>query len=359
MKIHLTGFVIERNRNGSPRYRVRVEGQPGSKITIPVGPDHKDFQNHYQAARAGDTWKSPIANAPVESLDWLAGKYLTFLEKMVDASQMSPATLKQRRSVLTRLCDFQDSEGGRYGDFHIDAPTAAFVEIRDAWADKPGAADNLTKSIRAVYKWAMERGIAKTNPAAGIGNINTNPKGGAKAWTAHHLKKFKERHPFGTTAHLWLTLQAFTACRIGDAVWLGRDQEVTYNGDIWLEWQPRKKGSAPVSLPMLPPLYEATRHNKVVGSAYILSEKGKPFRDMEALRSRVQKWCTQAEIPGYSSHGVRKAVGELLAEAGCSQHQIMSVMAHTQAKTSEIYTRGAERRVLAGDAMRAIAHLKW
>ena len=35
---------------------------------------------------------------------------------MVDASQMSAATLKQRNSILSRLCDFTDPDGTRYGD---------------------------------------------------------------------------------------------------------------------------------------------------------------------------------------------------------------------------------------------------
>ncbi|RJL02345.1 hypothetical protein D3P06_11375 [Paracoccus aestuarii] len=40
-----------------------------------------------------------------------------------------------------------------------------------------------------------------------------------------------------------------------------------------------------------------------------------------------------------SSHGVRKAAGHLLAQEGCSQNQIMTVHGHTQARTSEVYTR--------------------
>ena len=52
-------------------------------------------------------------------------------------------------------------------------------------------------------------------------------------------------------------------------------------------------------------------------------------------------------------------MGELLAEMGCSQHQIMAIMSHTQAKTSEIYTKGAERRVLATGGMQALATLDW
>ncbi|MBT3142884.1 tyrosine-type recombinase/integrase [Ruegeria litorea] len=359
MKVHFPGFLVERNRNGSARYRIRVEGNSRRKITIPVGPDHPDFPSHYYAARGGELWAPTTPKTVERSLDWLVGRYLEFLAKMVDAGQMSPATLKQRRSILTRLCDFTDPDGTRYGDCDMDAPTSAFVEIRDAWADHPGAADNLIKSVRAVYKWAMERGEIAQNPAAGIAAINRNPKGGAEPWTVQDLKRFKAEHPKGTTAHLWLTLQAFTACRIGDALWLGREQEVTHNGKIWLEWQPRKKGSAPVSIPMLPPLFEATRESNIIGPAYILNDKGQPFASTEALRVRVQRWCNSAGIPGKSSHGVRKAVGEMMAEAGRTQHQIMAVMAHTQAKTSEVYTKGAERSILAADGIQALAGLKW
>ncbi|MFJ1292608.1 tyrosine-type recombinase/integrase [Paracoccus yeei] len=358
MRVKFPGLLVEKHRNGSLRYRVRVEGDKTRRLHLPVAPDHPDFSAHYYAARAGEIWISEKPQVTLRSLDWLVGRYLTFLQKMVEAGQMSGATLKQRRSILSRVCEFQDREG-RYGDCDIDMPSAAFVHIRDAWADRPGAADNMIKSVRAVYTWAIERGDMSHNPAAGIAIINRNPKGGAVPWKANDLKRFKEAHPEGTTAHLWLTLQAFTACRIGDACWLGRDQEITVNEQTWLEWMPRKKGSAQVTIPILEPLYRATRAVKVVGPAYILNEKGKPFSSSEALRIRVQRWCAAAGIPGRSSHGVRKAVAEMMAEAGSTQHQIMAVMSHTQAKTSEIYTRGAQRRLLAADGVRALAALEW
>lgn len=176
-------------------------------------------------------------------------------------------------------------------------------------------------------------------------------------WSVGDLKKFREHHPKGTTAHLWLTLHAFTACRIGDAIWLGRAQEVMRDGQLWLNWQPRKRGSAFVSFPMMPPLIAATRSSD--GPAYLLNDKGKPFASVEALRVRVQRWCSAAGIPDRSSHGIRKAVGELMAQSGCSQYQVMAVMAHTQAKTSEIYTKGVERQILAADGVKALAALDW
>jgi len=48
-----------------------------------------------------------------------------------------------------------------------------------------------------------------------------------------------------------------------------------------------------------------------------------------------------------------------MAEEGRTQHQIMAVMSHTQAKTSEVYTKGAERKILAADGIRALADMKW
>lgn len=359
VRVNFPGLLVEAHRNGTPRYRVRVEGNKAKRINIPVGPDHPDFAHHYYAARAGEFWASTAPKVIEQSLDWLVGRYMDFLGKMVEAGQMSAATLKQRRSVLTRLCDYVGEDGDRYGDCDMDAPPSAFVEIRDSWAEHPGAADNLIKSIRAVYTWAMERGTIKHNPAAGISAINRNPKGGAVPWTAADLKKFREYHPAGTTAHLWLTIQAFTACRIGDALWLGRDQEVLISGQSHLKWQPRKKGSAPVIIPILPPLFKATRARVVVGATYLLTDKGTPFTSTEALRVRVQRWCDAAGLPGRSSHGIRKAMGEMMAEAGCTQHQIMAVMAHTQAKTSEIYTKGAARQIMAADGIKALANLDW
>lgn len=80
-----------------------------------------------------------------------------------------------------------------------------------------------------------ERDEISHNPAAGIAPINRNPKGGAKPWTTVDLKAFKNAHSTGTTAYLGLTLQAFTACHIGDAIWFGREQEVSHNGQVWLE----------------------------------------------------------------------------------------------------------------------------
>lgn len=51
-------------------------------------------------------------------------------------------------------------------------------------------------------------------------------------------------------------------------------------------------------------------------------------------------------------------MAELMAESGATQHQIMSVMAHTEARTSEIYTAGVQRRALAEGGIAALGALQ-
>jgi len=46
--------------------------------------------------------------------------------------------------------------------------------------------------------------------------------------------------------------------------------------------------------------------------------------------------------------------GKILAEAGCTQYQIMAIHGHTESCTSEIYTRGAARPELTRQGMETL-----
>ena len=219
-----------------------------------------------------------------------------------------------------------------------------------------GAAKNALTTIKMMYQGEPE------NPAIGIPRPKPNkPKSeiGATPWTPQALRAYRETHKPGTMAHLTLTLFMFTACRISDATVLGRGNQFERNGETWIGWQPSKRGSAYVEIPLLPPLLKATRAQKIVGPTYILTEYGTPHRSPEGLRNRFKKWCTQAGLENMSSHGIRKAVGKLLAEEGCSQYQIMAVHGHTDSKTSSVYTQGAERSRLAGEAAKILEAMEW
>ena len=354
MKLDLPGLLKEPMPSGNVRYRVRVEGNKHRRIQLKVTPEHPDFLEHYRAARAGislDPEAEPDKRAVRGSLDWLVIKHIADLERKVEAGQLSPLTLKKRIGLLKKL-------RVQYGEYSLEMPTAKVVEFRDTMVDTPASADSMVEAIRSMYRWAISIGICDVNPAMGVAKIDTG-RGGAVPWTTDDLKTYRSVHPEGTTAHLCLTLFMFTACRIGDAVVLGRSNEFERNGIRGLGWQPRKRGSAKVEIPMLPPLYKATRATTVQGPTYLLNAKGIPFQTPDSLGQMFRRWCREAGLEGRSSHGIRKAAGHLLAQQGCSQYQIMCIHGHTQAKTSEVYTRGVERWKLAADAMRTLESIDW
>lgn len=352
MRLQFPGLLREVLPSGNVRWRVRKAGDKSVRVLLQVGPDHPRFGEHYHAARVGlQLQPEPDMPSAIRgSVGWLVDLYLAAMKDMLARDQLHKATVHQRIQFLLWMA----SEVGEYA---AAMPQTQLVLLRDKKAATPGAADNFVKAVRAMYAWGIERGHCKANPAVGIGKINRGT--GAKAWTPDDLLKYRKRHPQGTMAHLALSLLMFTACRIGDVYRLGRGNEVQRQGDTWLDWVPEKRGSARVRIPILPPLAASIKAQTVIGPTYLLTKRGQPFASKNAFGRRFSKWMEQAELNDLSAHGIRKAAGELLAMNGASQYEVMSVHGHTNAKTSEVYTAGADRDRLADMAMQRLSGMDW
>jgi hypothetical protein len=217
LRVDFPGLLKEKLPSGNFRYRVRVEGNPRKRVRLHIDPDHKDFTEHYYAARAGVEIKpdsEPIDNTIRGSVSWLTYKYQIWLEGQVSAGLRSPKTLKKDLftiAMLRREC----------GEFAMDIPASEIVKMRDKMASTPAAADSFIKNVRKMYRWAIKQGLRDINPAVGIDKVDSG-SGGTIPKTTADLELFKKTHPFGTTAHLCLTILLFTACRIGDAAKLGQ-----------------------------------------------------------------------------------------------------------------------------------------
>lgn len=352
MRVKFPGYVPER-RGKATIHRVRVKGQPKKRVTIPCGPDSPAFSQHYHAARRGEQADRP-PKAPVMSLQALVTAYLDILEQDTLHGKASPLTLKQRARLLTKACEMPDETGrGRMGDLHCDLPPAAFRHIIAQWGSKTGNADNTIKALRAAYE---RMGWLDTNPVVGIKRVHKN-RGGATPWSTEDVRTFIQTHPEGTPARVWLMLALFTGARLADLATLGRASEVKRDGVTWIEWKPSKAGSSQTAIPMAPQLASAIRATGVIGKTYILTTRGQPYADGLSLAEAVRGWTADAGLHRRSSHGLRKALGGILADAGATEHQIMSVLSHASPTTSAIYTKNATRARLAGAAMASIGGL--
>lgn len=363
MKVSYPGLIKETLPSGNVRYRVRVEGNPKRRIRIHCGPEHEEFQRQYLAARRGeepDPIKKASDYAKPKSIGWLVNSYFEYLESRVAAGLMSAKTLKKKRNLLTRLLEDPDRV--------MLIPRVKLQEMHDKMASTPAQADAFVEAVGVMYDWAAKRGTITWNPQRGIINPARSIEriyvkgGGATPWKAADVRKFFAHHKPGSKAHVAMSVLLWTGCRIEDLTFLGRRYECilreVIDGQVYefeaLRWTPRKKGSSEVTVPLLPPLKEATRAPTVIGDTYVLGRGGKPYASGDSMSAMFKRWCRAAGLPHLSAHGVRKGLAEILAELGCTQYEIMAILGHSEARTSEVYTRRAERWRLARAAMERV-----
>jgi hypothetical protein len=81
-----------------------------------------------------------------------------------------------------------------------------------------------------------------------------------------------------------------------------------------------------------------------------MAERGAPFT-AAGFGNWFRKQCNLAGLRQCSAHGLRKLMVTRLAEAGCSTEQIKAITGHRSASEVARYTRAADQRRLARQAM--------
>lgn len=353
MKLDLPNLTADTDRHGNVRYYFRRKGQ--RKIRIYGEPGSAAFLEEYGRARDGKIEPAKLRRpTAIGTLRWLCEGYY----RSAEFGQLGDDTRRARRLILDGICESKVGQIQR-----ADLPFARMEsqhvrQMRDEKADKPEAANSRVKALRQLFAWAKDVGYAKTNPALDVPKLGSGSEG-FHTWEREEVEAFEAHHEVGSKARLALALLLFTGVRRSDVIKLGRGME----RDGALHFQETKgakrkgKGGRPAPgpkrrvLPILPELRAIIDATPKSGHlTYLVSERNRPFSS-GSFGNRFRKWCDAAGLPHCTAHGLRKAGATIAAENGATANQLMALFGWENIRQAQHYTRKADAKRLAADAV--------
>jgi len=321
----------ERTRHGRDVWYVRREGH---RIRLRSKYGTPEFEAEYRAALSG----MPVCDdGPREgTLAWLIDRY----RETTAWTALSHATRRQRENIFRQVLQSAGEQP------FAKITTAAIVDGRERRAKTPFQARHFLDAMRGLFRWALNAGKVKIDLTASVKNPSRKKGAGFIPWTEDHVAAYEACWPIGTRQRVWLDLLLYTGLRRGDAVRLGRQH--VRDGIATLKTE--KGGfTVTVTLPILPVLSATLAKGPCGELTFICGANGKPLTK-EAFGNEFRAACRAAGVPG-SAHGVRKIAATRAANRGATVAQLEAIFGWQGGAMASLYTREADRRRLALEAM--------
>jgi integrase len=304
--------------------RVRLPGIPGSR----------EFMDAYQRALAGQ--QEPIGAKRTKSGS-VSAAIVGYYASPLYFGSLSLGTQYARRTILERF-------RAEHGDLPIADMPPKFIALTLSKL-KPQAARNWFKAIRRLMQYAVAVGLVRVDPTQGLKAPQSKSKE-HRPWTDAEVAAYEAKHPIGSKARLAFALGYYTAQRRSDAVRMGRQH---INGNFLQVRQ--DKTDVVLDIPLHPRLQIVIAAAASANLTFLVTSTGKPYKAND-FGNQFRQWCNQAGLPkDCHFHGLRYSAAKMLAEAGCTPHQIAAITGHKTLGMVQKYTKGAEQRRLATEAM--------
>jgi integrase len=338
---YVHGFI---DRHGRPRFYFRRAGF--KKIPLPGLPWSPEFMEAYEKAVGGQSASVDVGAKRTKpgSMRALAVSYF----QSVAYRSMAARTQRVYRNMIERFCEQTDKEGNSFGDKRAALiGREHVVRLIATKAEKPEAANQFRKVLRALMKHAVEVGLRADDPTRDVRAIRVNSEG-FHSWTDAEIAQFENRHPVGSRARLAFALLLYTGQRRSDVVRMGYQH--VRNGVLTVR---QEKTGAKLSIPLHPTLQAILAETTADNMTFLITQFGKPFTS-NGFGNWFRDQCNAAGLPQCSAHGLRKAAARRLAEAGCTAHEIASITGHASLKQVAHYTRAVDQGRLASAAMEKV-----
>jgi integrase len=346
---------------GKPRVRFR---KGGFSTYLTGTPWSEDFMRQYAAALDGV--KAQARNVGADRT--VAGTVNALVAAYLDCSTEStspfktakPETQRTRRNILE---NFRKAHGDkplyriRNGERVMLLKREHVQHIINEKVETPFAQRNLLGTLRAMFQWATSEGRLPDDPTLGVKRRKVRTAG-YKTWDEARIERFETFYLVGTKERLAFALLLYTGQRRGDVVKLGRQN---VHGDTLTIDQGKTEGGeeSHLEIPVHPKLAAIIAATPMVGvKTFLVTSFGKAFTPA-GFGNWFRGACNAADCPDVSAHGLRKATARRLAEIGCSANQIAAILGHASLSEVQRYTKAADRKRLAREAMAKLVEGGW
>ena len=332
---HISRF---KDRHGHPRHYLRLPGR--KPVALPGEPGSPEFMAAYTKA---------IAEAPPAPAKQAPGPVPGSLDALAVAYYRSPAFTGLRASSQRTYRRIVEELRAKHGTKPVRLLDATGVrKLMEEKGEHRAAANHRLRILKAMMAGAVEARMIAADPTDGVRRLKRTAKGFG-TWSEEEIGLYEARWPSGSRQRLALALLLYTGQRRSDVVRMGR-QHIA--GDEMTVRQ--VKTGHLIQIPVHPALAAELATVPTDRLTFLVTEAGPAFTP-PGFYMRFREWCDAAGVPrGRSPHGLRKACGRRLAEAGATAHQIMAVLGLKTLALAELYTRAAETRRMARDGMERI-----
>lgn len=343
---------IKQFADGRVYFRRKV-GQKDTYHRLPAL-DDPDFRTEYGRLAAGSTVSRPeVIPGSLHAL-------------VIDYRASSEYTNIEAADTKANYARYLDMIVAEHGHRSVKGVTPTKVrKMRDAYADKPGKANNWLSVFKTLMAWGSQNDWRGDNPASGIKPLKI---GEYEPWPVDLLQVcFAVATPM---TRLLLAIGLCTGQRNSDVI---RMQYGWITDNIMSFRQQKTK--VEVSIPVHPLLWDelARLPRKSVTLAY--DRSGKPFGTTGAVQSRIRDLMAQPEVeavvedliaresvpPGttFVFHGLRKNACCYLLEMGESDASIGAMLGmspkmvrhYGKRARALMIARGAAERVTGGTVL--------
>lgn len=219
--------------------------------------------------------------------------------------------------------------------------------VLQPYAGRPGAAISILKMLRVLIRHAINIGWLHNDPSLGIKRPKLKR---IRSWTEDEIASYRARWPLGSKQRTAFELFLNTGQRRSDVVRM-RWPDVTSDNRMRVTQQ---KTGRNLLIPLHRDLIDALAHAERAHITIVTTVYAKPFT-VDGFSQFMRDAIEEAGLPlACQPHGLRKATGRRLAEAGATARMIMAILGHTTLAEAERYTEEADQAELAEAAMRRL-----